>query len=128
MKAKELMIGDWVRVYEENDDPMECGYVTCRVENLNDFGDIGANCNDYKEEDVEPIPLTVDILSKNGFIEDGFGDFCEEDRDALLEITSRDGDIRWTINCDEYDILEFKFVHQLQHALKLCGIEKDIEL
>ena len=131
------MIGDWVQVYEYDDDPMECGYVTCRVENINDFGDIGANCNDHQEKDVEPIPLTQEILEKNGFMRTDFLDYsgnrigisllykdrsnCEEGFRVLIEKRSIKVETRTTIK-------PVKYVHEIQHTLKDLEIEKEIIL
>lgn len=33
-----------------------------------------------------------------------------------------------TVNCGEYSVYVIKYVHQLQHALRLAGVEKEIEL
>lgn len=143
MKATDLMIGDWVSVYIEDDDPAQCGYVTCKVENINDFGDIGAKCNDYREEDVEPIPLTPEILAKNGFV---YGykqvDYEQVDYrqryityyhiglDFYLDLYGGEILLKIRQDCDFtfFGIISCKYVHELQHALKLCGIEKEIVL
>lgn len=31
-----------------------------------------------------------------------------------------------TVNCGEYSVYFIKYVHQLQHALRLAGMEKEI--
>ena len=71
MEAKELMIGDWVecvdsthkeKVYAQID-AIEEGQ-TCilvRLDNCNWFLDISF---------IKPIPLTREILEKNGFVND----------------------------------------------------------
>jgi hypothetical protein len=57
-----------------------------------------------------------------------FGCF-EEDEDFLLELSlGYDGKILWTINGDEYTIMPLDYVHQLQHALRLCDVPKEITL
>ena len=89
----------------------------------------GFICTDSFEDShdyyFEPIPLTREILVKNGF--DFERHAFPEDEHFALEIYIDDG-VRWTVNCYEYDILLLEYVHQLQHALKLCGIEKEITL
>lgn len=78
--------------------------------------------------DIEPIPLTPEILEKNGISSSDTGCFFDEDKNALLEISCINGEVFWTININEYDIIRLRYIHELQHALRLCGIEKEIEL
>ena len=101
MKANELMIGDWV--WYDNQ-----------------------------------LPLTKEILEKNGFVlkPDGWL-WCKEegieDKNYIF--------IQFRKGCEEVRLVELNFVnkvlakyeqmhyvHQLQHALRLCGIEKEIIL
>lgn len=84
---------------------------------------------------LEPIPLTPEILEKNAdshFDERVYDIYCfhnEEDDDAhLVEITFGFGRIEWTINGNEYGIAEIKYVHELQHVLRLCKVDKEIVL
>ena len=79
---------------------------------------------------LNPIPLTKEILEKNGLHAiHGRPDFFDEDRTYRVELTlGTDGTTRWTINFDEYDIISLNYVHQLQHVLRLCEIEKEIVL
>ena len=81
---------------------------------------------------VEPIPLTPEILEKNGFV-------LEEEAEGMYGVVvapyySRD-DVPFEVFCDGEpfaiwfkDPINIKYVHQLQHALRLCGIDKTIEL
>ena len=78
-------------------------------------------------KDLEPIPLTKEILEKNGLGSD-YEDYFTEDKHYNLEISVVEDEIRWTINQNEYSIVRLQYVHELQHALKLCGINKEIEL
>ncbi len=90
--------------------------------------------------ECQPIPLTADILNKNGmhlsnrktnsYLErcNNCG-FFEEDKYFHAELSlDFNGKIRWSTNCDEYTIIPLDYVHELQHALKLCGINKEIIL
>lgn len=134
MKAKELMVGDYVMF---DDSP-------CIIEEISAKGwihilDVGNKTrvsltSDYILGIIEPIPLTPEILVKNGLEteEDGriFGECFDEDDSRDLEITFDDktGVIWWSYNWDEYRIIKLSYVHELQHALRLCGIEKEIIL
>ena len=142
MKANELMIGDWV----------ECTYWTpskqLKVAEIRRIMDdetkIGVYSDDlvliFRQSEVKPIPLTPEILEKNGMHlynrkTNDFREECnhcdcfDEDEDFRLELSLDDnGKIRWSIYGDEYTIIPLDYVHQLQQALRLCGIPKEIEL
>lgn len=132
MKATDLLIGDWVRVYIEDDDPTQCGYVTCRVENINDFGDVGARGDDYREENIEPVELTADILEKNGYKDNGglmyIQYLMEKDGRCRVSIIEASGGYQVMVNSILCSPKAIHYVHELQHALKLCKIEKEIIL
>ena len=109
MKASELMLGDWVLDIRTN-----------RPLRVNPF------MAEMEVPEWEPIPLTPEILEKNGLANDYYGSYFKEDEHMLLEISSSEDGISWTINFHEYGILKLEYVHQLQHALKLCLIDKEI--
>ena len=56
------------------------------------------------------------------------GDYFKEDKHYNLEISVVEDEIWWTVNQNEYGIVRLQYVHDLQHALKLCGIDKKIVL
>lgn len=125
MKANELMIGDWV--YDGNSIAQVTG-ITCD-------GIIETTHNQSSNiEIIRPIPLTIEILEKNGLEKDNHGrlnsEYFDEDVNSCLEISVDDktGEIWWSYNWDEYWIIRLRYVHELQNALRLCGIEKEIVL
>jgi len=78
---------------------------------------------------LRPIPLTDEILKKNGF------EYFHKNYSSLsydhpfkLKMTNWPDENGlgglWTI-CD---IIEIRFVHQLQHAFSICKINKQISL
>lgn len=83
---------------------------------------------------IAPIPLTKEILIKNGWLEESdyendlYGGHFPEDKKHRLELDIDGSEVWWTINCVEYYIIPLHYVHDLQHALKLCEIDKTIEL
>lgn len=109
MKANELMIDDWVLDTR-----------TGTQLRVNPF------MAELEVPEWQPIPLTSEILEKNGLADDPYGCYFEEDEHMALEISSSEDGIYWTINFHEYGILKLEYVHQLQHALKLCRIDKEI--
>ena len=87
-----------------------------------------------KAEHIEPIPLTAEILDKNGL------EYEDDDNDAIIFLCCDMywarycvGDTFWKVGIHSQDrldavICDVQNVHQLQHALRLAGIEKEIEI
>lgn len=132
MKANELMIFDLVRRKKDNRTMIvvEVGYdenIGAITPDDRYYGDY----EDYHESEVGPILLTPEILEKNfGSALNG----CYFEGDEFYElfiIEVTDG--TWII---KHDNIEFSniprqqvmvsYVHELQHALRLCGIEKEL--
>lgn len=83
----------------------------------------------FRPSYARPIPLTEEILKNNGwFSEDTSASHCPEDTELKLELSMYGFEIWWTINLNEYKILKFEYVHELQNALKLCSINKELVL
>lgn len=124
MKANELMIGDYVMVA-----PSKMPIKIAAVHHKKvAYHACTSRFEWVRMSLLEPIPLTKEILEKNGLVFDCDTGLFEEDTNYRLEISIENGNIHWSINYDEYHILRLKYVHELQHALKLCGIDKEIEL
>ena len=135
IKITDLMIGDYVLYNGEIDrvstiDLQESiGYKRVWLDNEKVFVDV---------DDIEPIPLTAEILEKNGFRRDSMYLYLEVGDDKLLEYYLHEHRLRlWWDGIDEWvkaqvkDLLfqcECRTVHEFQHALRLCGIEREIEL
>lgn len=111
MKTSELMLGDWV-LDTRTKNPLRVNPFMAEME----------------VPEWEPIPLTLEILEKNGLTNDPYGCHFKEDEYMALEISVEEEGVYWTISYNEYSILKLKYAHQLQHALKLCGIDKEITL
>lgn len=117
MKANELMIGDWVKT--------QYGFEKVREINAES---IYAKNGGYDLEELSPIHLTAEILEKNGLLKgEGFElDFSRHHRlKVILLWTDAKGVSRTQIT---FYLHKPQYVHELQHALRLCGIEKEIEL
>lgn len=140
MKANELMVGDLILIHEPDCKGHRIDYISEIDE------EVGADGELYPIGYIKPIPLTPEILEKNGFEKTLDADDMECYRyynraaDGHIKIILHDGgDGDWSIEIVNYDKFhdyeiryknEFLFlkVHQLQHALRLCDIEKEIEL
>lgn len=128
MKINELMIGDYICLDGDvnYDNPIRIQQIGYQGEN-----DIVADSDVFGVEDIIPIPLTEEILVKNGF-----EDVTEEgDRIRLLGTFDENDNLTFvnlypaTIGYGT-DIPQLKvyYVHQLQHLLRLAGVQKEIEL
>lgn len=127
MREDELMIGDWVRKIEKGGHSIPAKIVALYQDNLDCItGDGIVRTISY--EGIEPYLLTPSILERNGLELDSTGSYFDEDKSFLLEISFYKNEIIWSINVNEYDILKLEYVHELQHAMKLCKIEKEIVL
>lgn len=80
--------------------------------------------------DCEPILVTTKILEKNGWVsmKNGSGDFI-----LTKPMVGNDATITKTINGyvmlhGVFNGLSAHYIHELQHALRLCKIEKEIIL
>ena len=129
MKVSDLMVGDLVYIHEP-----ECkGHRIDAIDELD--GQVGADGEVYDECDIRPIPLTEDILVKNGFSEihhPGTGATDEYSEWFLggIKITEWLEDWKdhhFSTGGDDCSI-SFNYVHQLQHLLRLVGVQKEIEL
>lgn len=153
MEVKDLMVDDWVQVTDlssdienkigrvisidlhegnaypqsftiafKDDEHENCHYVRCR------------KCN------VHPIPLTREILEKNGFnnwIEHSLTTrscsiLLDVNTNIIVQTTDGDDSVFTQIyhfGAGSYEIrISIKYVHQLQHLLYLCGIKMEIAI
>lgn len=115
MKSTELMINDWV----------EYGQYITTVRHLSDKI-VLAGCVGRLDE-VRPVPLTPEILEKNGFEN-------YKTIGSLSYYKNKDNNLKFEFygkTLEDYAgnrIIELGYVHELQHALRLCGIKDDIVL
>lgn len=158
MKIEELSIGDWVvakLAKWDYDSPEETEPMRIRCIDTSDrkraYTDLEFGGGQYSTsahiEDLRPIPLTPEILEKNGFVkitEDMV--WAEHLNPKLAEIPTwglkigerpvpylvakmRDNN-HFEITTTNIKLFRFnvEHVHQLQHVLRLAGLEKEIEL
>ena len=118
MKCKELMINDWVSDkygYLMQITVIGDGYVSFE-------DDEGNLCQlDDKCNQPEPIPLTYEILKKNGWKDAEF--WCEY-QEGNNSIQACLPDMRGRINGIEIEHFKCEYVHQYQHLLRLCGLDE----
>lgn len=131
MKASDLMIGDYILAK-----PSMMPIQVAAVHNKKiGYHAVTHKLNWVREGLLEPIPITPEILEKNGFesTENIFGlktyklndDFILEDRGEKKCLCRNCYKMQPSPTFWVYDI---EYVHELQNALRLCKISKTIEL
>ena len=120
MKCQELQIWDWIT--DGNGFSMQITNVGDDYAYATFEGNEGDPWEfDDKDEQPQPIPITPEILEKNGWERNGI--FMEKRIDENTHL-------RWTDICGSvlsqgnYYMCDCKYVHTLQHALKLCGLNE----
>ncbi len=138
MNANDVQIGDWMfHVRNRIVSGFEAGGPVCVLE----IYEHGAQTTDgfVRYEDLEPIPVTPEILEKNSFQKQAgevweYDIFSKDKSLASMIVWRRDYAtpslmIRsFVLQYGTYSRRDIKYIHELQHALRLCGIEKEIEL
>lgn len=118
MKAKELQIGDWVgRVFDDKriiEDYRQVDWIRT--------GEIGMRyCKVWSIGCIEPIPLTPEILEKNGWEHNGVLMEKRADENTLFSWTDKCGAVLYQ---NKYHMNDCRYVHTLQHAFRLCGFDE----
>ena len=114
MKPEEMMLGDWISF---NGEPVKVVHIVSGI----------------NEDDYNPIPITAELLEKNGFKKYGDTGWWLEDDYYDIQIYEWSDSI-WVFKYEStemntpYEQRTFSYVHNLQHALRECGIDEEIDL
>lgn len=147
MTQKDLQIGDWVyRIDKKAPVPVKIiGIEVANYDKMEYVVDV-LNKNEHNIhlylDEIEPIPLTTEILEKNEFVVNKhvypypYYEYINEENKLKVGFAFPQGNR--TSYKDPWVYIDSKrvfvehlpcmFVHELQHTLKLCGIEKEIIL
>ena len=157
LKVSDLSVGDWVGIDHAElnmpSDNLATAYieklrkpirikgisedsdmVIADIEIVDEWGSIMMKC-----EYLRPIPITAEILEKNGWSSDGMYATLRIDEHRHLEYYFHEHRLRkYYCGVDEWQnhakVTNITFaahcysVHQLQHALRLAGVDKEINL
>lgn len=145
---KDLMVGDWVYLintthnvsFPENGVIQDEGYTTIRIPIK--ITTVSENCVSYYSnklesyvtlsfEEIEPIPVTPEILEKNGFEThpSNLRMFFEHDDYRLCYYLNSSNHFTSFNNINGSLVQKVIVnIHEIQHALKFCEIDKDIVL
>ena len=151
LKISDLSVGDWVNVMTEKltslvfceEIEITRGYIHSQIKGIREDGYIAVEAADSRYTLVnigciEPIPITAEILKNNGLVRH------KRDADNPKSIVLSNhfimvrtyADVDWwrvLIYDEEFPAKELfngiiYSVHQLQHALRLAGVDKEINL
>ena len=120
MKAKELMIGDWVTFVNGKGERIADSQI--------DINSLYTAINAPNILQFQPIPLTAEILEKNGFIK------YNDHRVLYVHINEYNG-YALRLNTDDYGwhltdnrFIRVDSVHELQHLLRFLNLPIEIKL
>lgn len=140
MKENEIQISDWLYSIIDRIDHTE--KKLCKVTGIRTDSNVPLiQCDDtdvwYPLDSYEPIPLTPEILEKNGFEDIGDDTYQLEEKPYWfwVDFFNHQYGCEYDTSTYEYEDDEHRLklygipsVHELQHALRLCEIEKEIIL
>lgn len=129
MEAKDLMVGDWVQVPCLIDNT-ENYNAWCQIKQLRDCDLDVIGFKELSYDEICPIPLTPEILEKNGWVKNLYSaeSYDNEELECLSLWVGEDGKNKWWWHVGVELVTPINYVHELQHALRLCGIEKEVKL
>lgn len=120
MRADELMIGDWVQDKYGNSIQVR----EILEDGINGEWD-GGECYGVEAyiDEIEPIPIDLDILEKNGWT-GGAGKNIRFNSPYKL-VRTNDG---WTMYYFVARIEEIRFVHELQNIMRITGYQGEFRV
>lgn len=148
MKPQDLMVGDWVQnphglkgrvrsikyIPKDNADNYG-GYSLLELVFSESTQTFPISVQTFPINDAKPIPITPEILEKNFRVversSDGYNLVINSELILAFHLKATlDFWIAQPRDCPNltYSLPLPRYVHELQHALRLCGIEKEIVL
>lgn len=145
MIVNDISIGDWVRVKMckwDYDDPDTLDAKVFSIEG--DSVGVGYDNSGIVMiafvDDLQPIPITVEVLEKNGFVDNGVGQHylkCGNGITARVGRSPLFHDGCWLVATDKQEnetvsttcvLFNARHIHELQRVLRLAKVRKEIVL
>lgn len=125
LKISDLSVGDWVRwkIYDKTYDAQVTGVTDRRIYGLHD----GIEYSMLLTQ-IYPIPITAEILEKNGFESSSSCWTIYKDTGGNIEIWEDEKKWYLSVNSVEYILCDLHWVHQIQHLMRVWGFDKEINL
>ena len=120
IRCRDLMVGDWIadnngfqwQITVVGDD---YAYATFEGNEADPWE------FDDRDDQPQPIPITPEILEKNGWKE---AEYWHEYKDCKIIIQCSLPIMRGRINGIVIENFKCEYVHQYQHLLRLCGLNE----
>jgi hypothetical protein len=140
LKISDLSVGDWVNVMTEKltslvlceEIEITRGYIHTKIKGIREEGFIAVETADSRYTLVDigcigPILITPEILDANGWQRNEEDEYMEYYGDPTSGISHTKGTYHYRLETPETSVVCY-FVHQLQHALRLAGVDQEINL
>jgi hypothetical protein len=131
LKISDLSVGDWVR-YDNGVTP----YSIRSIERTGDQECVVLKDDMYPDgitgfvKYLKPIPITAETLERNGLcVVEQDANFCEYELfgSENFSLFHTKGTLRYRLETPQASVVCW-FIHELQHALRLAGVDKEINL
>lgn len=124
MNANELQIGDKLNLSDEPGEVIPCEVVELHTDELLVIQPGDKACDIVGYNMIYPIPLTAEILEKNGLLTEQL--YGVNHRVYCAEMSIERGMFLFEHRFGgQLDLqMAFEYVHELQHALRLCGLNE----
>ena len=122
IKAEDLRIGDLVR-YEKNIITVQAVHTNYEEGFINDKYNVGYNCHD-----LDPIPLTPELLEKNGWKRDKLVSYIYGHEAHNIEVICTPNSEWVDVTFKGETIHRIKYVHELQHILWALGLDAELKV
>lgn len=126
MKITELQIGDWIHIEDESWGVNRNARVREIEKNDEDYGVIVSERGlAFFDDTVTPIPLTEEILEKNGWKDKWWWDLPECPFSLVKYCENSWADGKWGVMFNSEDnspSFLIGGIHELQHLLRLCEL------
>lgn len=128
LTIKDLSIGDWIKAGGEPARVIQLG-----IAGRNKAKGLSGRIYGFLTSvEIEPIPITPEILKSNGWYEDDYDtctDYITDNTTIMYNKERKDWKVCIMNGSPVVRVKVFFFyVHELQHALRLAGLNGDIEL
>lgn len=122
LKISDLSVGDWVLM---NGEPAKALRLTMAGRTI--FKGLSGQIYGSTGGDIFPLPIVPEILEANGWQRTEEDEYMEYYGDPTSGIDHTKGTFRYRLETPEVSVVCY-FVHQLQRALSLANIDKEITL
>ena len=127
LKISDLSVGDWVRCGQWNGRIQRIAMHDGETVEVIIEADLGRLYMYKRVDEIYSIPITPEILEANGWLRNEEDEYMEYYGDPTSGIAHTKGTYHYRLEVPEVSAVCY-FVHQLQHALRLARVDKEINL